>query len=134
MIDYSGVRKNTRFFTGVDQLMTGIASLFSPIFSRREIANKIKVATALLELDDRLIWQVTIVHVASHPEQEFSTALFNHGDMGTAKAKFTSLCDWHVVAKCSNGTYSFPVLSASQKAEIIQQDEVEGFTHKLIFY
>lgn len=133
-IDYTGVKRSTRFFTGVDQLMTGVAALFSPILKRKNISNKVKISSALRDMNDRYVWQVTITHIGSHPEQEFSQSLFNHGDLGTAKSRFTSLCDWEVAANFSDGTYAVPLLNAAGLVDITRQDPVEGFTHKLIFY
>lgn len=133
-IDYSGVKRSTRFFTGVDQLMTGIAALFSPVLKRKHISNRVKISSALRDLDDRYVCEVSITHIGSHPGQEFSLSLFNHGDMGTARSRFTSLCDWEVIANFSDGSYAVPLLSALGREEVTEQGPVEGFTHKLIFY
>jgi len=134
-LDLSGVKKSTRFFTGVDQLMSGIASLFSPIIARCKILNTVKISTSISELNDQYVTAVTIQHTGSDDNKEFIENRLLNGDLLNAKEKFTSLCDWIITANFSNGTFVIPILKSVNEMPIIKQDNrVEGFTHQLIFY
>lgn len=134
-LDISEVKKSTRFFTGVDQLMIGIASLFAPIIARCKISNTINVSTSITEMNDRYATVVSIQHTGSDDDKDFVENRLLNGDLLNAKEKFTSLCDWIIIANFSNGTFSIPILKSDDKMQIVKQDdEVGGFTHQLIFY
>jgi len=135
-LDFTEVRKSTRFFTGVDQLMSGIACLFSPILKRIDISNSVRVSTTISEVNERYVTLVTISHIGSNVEDEFnhgSISSIISGDLLIAKDRFLSLCDWNIIANFSNGTFCIPILGDATK-DTKFNERVEGFTHQLIFY
>ncbi len=135
-IDFSGVASSTRFFTGVDQLMTGIASLFGPICKRKLISNKVKIATSIGELHEQYVTIVEITHIGSYCDKECSAEVLLNGDLVTAKDEFMSLCEWQIESKFANRAYSIFLLNSASKTFVlpIEDRELDGFTHKLIFY
>lgn len=134
-INFSQVKKSTRFFTGVDLLMSGIASLFPPIIERYEVSNRVDISTSISEINDRYVTVVTIQHLDSVVEKEFVKGKFLGGSLLSAKELLTSICDWTITANFSNGTFSIPVLKNGGEIQIVKHDnQVEGFTHQLIFY
>lgn len=131
-VDFTKLKKSTRFFTGVDQLLSGISCLFAPILKRTNVSHKVRVSSSISELNDRYVTVVSISHVGSHCNNEFDGENLINGDLLTAKGKFISLCDWNIVANFSNGTFCIPVLGSTEGG--MQQERAEGFTHQLIFY
>jgi hypothetical protein len=134
-IDFSGIKRSTRFFTGVDQLMTGISSLFSPIIKRKDISNRVNVSSKIMEYDGRYVNVLEIKHLNSNCMMEYRPGILLNGDMLTAKKEFISICDWSITANFSNGTYCVQLLDCtSSKTDQLVSEKIEGFTHRLIFY
>jgi UDP-2,3-diacylglucosamine pyrophosphatase LpxH len=134
-IDFSGVKRSTRFFTGVDQLMTGVSALFAPIKKRSSISNKVLISCSIEEINDQFVNVLEIRHINSYCEKEYDPSVLLNGDMLTAKQEFHSLCDWYVSAKFLNGTFGIYMLDSTGTATSGAVDEVTtDFVHKLIFY
>jgi hypothetical protein len=134
-IDFSGIKRSTRFFTGVDQLMTGISALFAPIKKRSSISDKVTISCNIEEINEQFVTVLEIRHLNSHCDKEFDPSVLLNGDMLTARNEFNSLCDWHISAKFINGSYGVFMLDS---AGVIKSNELgepaKDFTHKLIFY
>ena len=134
-IDFSGVRKATRFFTGVDQLMTGISALFAPIKKRSAISNKILISCNIEEINDQYVNVLEIRHVNSKCDKEYEPNVFLNGDMITAKNEFHSLCDWNISSNFLNGSFQIQMLDSTTHLKNRELDEVtDDFIHRLIFY
>lgn len=134
-IDFSGIKRGTRFYTGVDQLMTGIGSLFAPIIKRKEISNKIEISTDLEDYNGQFVNVVEIVHLDSNVDAELNLSSFFNGDLHTTKAELNSLCDWQISANFTDGSYSFSALDSYGKKSVTKLEKpLRGFTHKLIFF
>lgn len=134
-IDYSGIKRGTRFFTGVDQLMTGIACLFAPIIKRKNVSNKIQISTTIEEYNNQFVTVLEILHIGSDVEHDLNTHSIFNGDLHSAKAELNSLCDWQISANFNDGTYSLSVLNSfGGKPATKLPVAVIGFTHKLIFF
>lgn len=136
-IDFTGIKNGTRFYTGVDQVMTGIAQLFNPIKKRKSISKKVFISSSIEEINDQYVSIIKIVHLNSvNNEVEYndSTEIIQ-GDLTSAKEILTSYCDWEIITDFKNGSYIFNPLSILPKSRGIKSKErVNGFTHKLIFY
>lgn len=135
-IDYSGVTRGTRFYTGVDQLMTGIAAIFAPILKRKSQSKNIKISsTNSAEFNGQFVTTVEISHINSPCDKEYHSQALLYGDMLTAKEKFQSLCEWYISASFINGSYSVCMLdSTNSLGDTKIENEKNNFTHKLIFY
>lgn len=112
-IDFSLVKRSPRFFTGVDQLMTGISALFAPIKKRISYSNKVKISCSIEEINNQYVNVLEIRHLNSHCEKEYEPSVLLNGDMLTAKNEFHSLCDWSISAKFLNGSFITHMLDSS---------------------
>ncbi len=134
-IDFSGIKRSTRFFTGVDQLMTGISALFAPIKKRSSISNKVTISCNIEEINEQFVTVLEIRHLNSHCDKEFDPTVILNGDMLTAKNEFNSLCDWYISAHFMNGSYGVFMLDSTGEIKSKELKEpTNDFTHKLIFY
>ena len=133
-IDFSGVTRATRFFTGVDQLAYGITALFNPIIKNIDASNKVKISTRIEEYNNQYVTILEIRHLLSRPGKEYSPNLLS-GDFDTAKKVLETLCDWSIVANFTNGNYLISMVDSTGlvKDKLIE-NQTEDFTHKLIFY
>ena len=130
-IDFTGIKNSTRFYTGVDEIMTGIAQLFEPIKKRKDISRQVTISTEIAEQKEQFVTILKIVHLNS----PLTSNEIMHGNLETAKSKFTGYCDWQILGNYLDETLQFNILSISKEpAQMKLHEKVDGFTHKLIFY
>jgi hypothetical protein len=81
--------------------------------------------------------EVYITHINSLPnklkEELIKEVLDGDGDFSKIKEKFTSICDWSIASKLSDGNYKINYLGGEESFEKLNEEPI-GFTHILKFY
>jgi len=120
------------FYTDVQHLDFGLNEIFKEI-KKRKIFSKIKVEV-IKNIKAGFI-ELYITHINSFPHKTRDEMLkeVEDGDFSKIKEKFTSICDWSIVSKLSDGNYKINYLGGEEPFEELNEEAI-GFTHILKFY
>ena len=126
------------FYTDVEKLRIGLGFIFSSINRRELKSNKIKVEFKNI----RGIKRFRIIHLNSVSKKildnEEEEKLFS-GDLNNAEKTLYQICDWSIIAQNPNDNevnkinILFDASTNKPHKEKIEE-QIEGFTHELIFY
>jgi len=122
------------FVTDVDALLTGIGCLFNTIKQRKANGTHVKIRFEKKARKRTL----QIVHTGSSCTKSLSKEELFGGDLNNAEKAFFQVCDWSIMARTNENKYEklnilFDMNSNTIEKEIVNERDVEGFTHILTF-
>ena len=120
------------FYTDVQHLDFGLNEIFKEI-KQRKLFPKIKIE-AIKNIEAGFI-ELCITHIDSFPNKTKEEMIkeVEDGDFSKIKEKFTSICDWSIASKLSDGNYKINYLGGEESFEKLNEEPI-GFTHILKFY
>jgi len=120
------------FYTDVQHLDFGLNEIFKEIKKRIEFS-KIKIE-AIKNIEAGFI-ELHITHINSFPNKTKEEMIkeIEGGDFSKIKEKFTSICDWSIASKLSDGNYKINYLGGEEPFDDLPEEPI-GFTHILKFY
>jgi len=119
------------FYTDVQHLDFGLNEIFKEI-QKRKVFPKVSIE-AIKKIDEGFI-ELYITHIDSFPHKTKEEMIkeVEDGDFSKIKEKFTSICDWSIASKLSDGNYKINYLGGEKPFDNFE--EPKGFTYILKFY
>jgi len=127
-IDFEGVD----FYTDVQHFGFGLDKIFKEIQKRKEFPKvSIKVLKKIKEGFIEL--HITQVGLFLNEMKEDMIKKVMEKDFFQIKQNFTSICDWSIASKLSDGSYKINYLGGDKSFDKLKNEPI-GFTHILKFY
>jgi RNA-directed DNA polymerase len=131
--------EKAEFFTDVEKLRIGLGYIFNSIKQRKSDFKNVKIEfkrVSSMKEDYRLL---KIIHLNSQSPKPLDEINISGGDMQEIMKNFYQIADWSIIASNPNNenhnkrNILYDIKSEMKNFEKID-DNIEGFTHELIFY